>query len=101
MMVIHAVGFVFFLFDHSTLIMMSLSMIAQTLFYLLISFMSSAIQDSYAGISGALYASRWYWMSIKQRRMMWQLMMVAQQSKALSVGIFAESNLERFTDVSS
>lgn len=101
MIIIHSCSFVFFLVDPSTLIMMFLATLFQTLFYLLISVMSSAIQDGYSEISESLYASRWYWMSFKQRKMLWHIMMVAQQPKALSVGIFGESNLERFTEVKS
>lgn len=101
MVVSHGCGLVLFLMDHSTIIMTLIPILVLTLLYLLISFISSAIQDGYAKIDECLYASLWYWMPHKERKLMWQIMMVAQKSKVVKVGIFGDSNLERFSKVRS
>lgn len=99
MVSMHSVAVILFLVDISTFGITALPVITLTLFYLFNSILSAAIQDGYSEISDSLYASNWYWMPKAERKMMWQVMLVAQQSKSFSVGIFGDSNLERFTDV--
>lgn len=101
MIILQAFCFLTFMTDFATFLTFFLSMALFTIQYLIISVVSTKIQDAYNDIGTALYCSKWYWMSVDDRKTMLQIMSVAVRSKTLCVGIFGESSLDRFTSVSN
>lgn len=83
----------------TTILIQIFPVVLFTLQYLVVSKISSAIEDSHTDIANSLYASKWYLLSNEDRKTMLRIMMMAQQTKTIKVGYFGESNLERFTDV--
>lgn len=76
-----------------------LPIIIYTVTYLFISSLSNAIKDAFLDIANSLYCSKWYWMTKNDQKSLLTVMIVAQQPHSLVVSIFADANLERFTEV--
>lgn len=101
MILLHAFVLVMFHIDLVSMLTIFPTMISFTTQYFIISTISTKIQDAYDEIRNALYCSKWYWMSINEQKTMRQIMMLAGEDKVLTVGIFGNANLERFTQVSN
>lgn len=67
--------------------------------YFLMSFISTKVQDSYSRIGDSLYNSKWYALDKCDKRTILQIILMTQKDKAMKVGGFGESNLERFVKV--
>lgn len=100
MTILQAFTFTVFMNDRGSTVSLFPIMVLFTLQYFILSRSSAELQDAYVDISLNLYCSKWYWMSVADQKMMLQIMSVSAKTKALSVGIFSDSNLERFTEVS-
>lgn len=92
--------YVMFLVEPERLFVFGISALLTSTQYLIISIISSYTKSGFEDIAVSLYDSDWYWLSHKDKKSMLKIMMLAQKPQAFSVGVFAESNLERFTDVS-
>lgn len=68
--------------------------------YLIVSLLSTFVKDALDDVGTKLYTSHWYSMRPKDCKSMLMILVLAQQSKTLTVWSLADANLERFTDVS-
>uniref|UniRef100_A0A336LW87 Odorant receptor n=1 Tax=Culicoides sonorensis TaxID=179676 RepID=A0A336LW87_CULSO len=67
--------------------------------YFVVSYLSSRIREKYETISQAIYCSKWYHLTVKQRRELLNVMMMSQQIKTLNSGRLANLTMDRFTSV--
>lgn len=68
--------------------------------YLIVSLLSTLVKDALFDVGIKLYTSQWFLLSFNDRKSMMMILVMAQHSKTLTVGSFADASLERFTDVS-
>lgn len=73
--------------------------IMETTQYFCISIISAMIKDATENIGDAIYDSKWYWLSAKDKKDVLKILLLAQKPKALQIGPFGEASLERFTNV--
>uniref|UniRef100_A0A336LUD7 CSON005022 protein n=1 Tax=Culicoides sonorensis TaxID=179676 RepID=A0A336LUD7_CULSO len=95
----HGTATIMIKMNPATILQLSLPLIIFTAQYLIISGFSSAIESSYDELSDAIYCSKWYLLPVKSQKIVLNIMVMAQKHVCLSVGGFADSNLERFTNV--
>lgn len=88
------------LVDPRQSIMYSGSLIITAGIYFFASVISTLVGQGFDNIGEALYQSKWYLLAVKERKMFLMVLMMSQKSKAIEVGPFANSSLERYTDVS-
>ncbi|XP_063696363.1 uncharacterized protein LOC134827580 [Culicoides brevitarsis] len=98
MILIHGVNFTMFQLYPAGMGPTFLGGIVLTSQYFLMSFISTRVQDSYSGISDAIYNSKWYAMNTSNKKTVLQVIQMAQNAKVMTVGGFGEANLERFVD---
>lgn len=87
------------LFDPSRLFSYGSSALLVSTQYLIVSVISSRVKSGFENIAVALYGSEWYWLNKTDKKTILNIFMLSQKPFALSIGIFTEANLERFTDV--
>lgn len=73
---------------------------ASFLQYYLVSRVSSQVKEGFETVGQCLYSSQWYLLKPVHRKDFLMVLMMAQKVKALTVGPFGYSSLERFTTVS-
>lgn len=99
MVMLHAFTFASYFIDHVAMLTIIPIMFSITIQYFFMSLASAKIQDAHASIGTSIYSSKWYWMSVNDQKTILQMMMMSTKTKALQVGLFGDSNLERFTSV--
>lgn len=67
--------------------------------YFVICYLSTRMSDNYDEIGTRIYCSKWYCLTKWQKRDLFIVMNVAQQTKCLTSGGLADLTLERFTTV--
>lgn len=75
---------------------LSIAFISQ---YFVICYLSTRMSDNYEEIGSKIYCSKWYYLTKWQKRDLFVVMVVAQQTKTLTSGGMADVTLERFTEV--
>lgn len=67
--------------------------------YLMVSLLSALVKDALLDVGVQIYMSQWYLLSVDDRKSVMMILLMAQRSKTLRVGIFGDASLDRFTDV--
>lgn len=82
--------------DMAYMVPLAIAFISQ---YFVICYLSTRMSDNYDEIGTRIYRSKWYCLTKWQKRELFIVMNVAQQTKCLSSGGMADMTLERFTTV--
>lgn len=67
--------------------------------YVIVSLLSALVKDALQDIGVQICMLKWYQLPVDDHKSVMMILIMAQRSKTLRVGIFGDASLERFTDV--
>lgn len=67
--------------------------------YLMVCYMSTNILEKHGEIGKVLYTSKWYYLSVKEKKALINIIQMSQKTCTLSSGGFGYVSLERYNDV--